>query len=236
METKKLILFVNGYTLGCKPLKPYWTEHGAQFLDAANDFFGGTCTHFFLNGEGAWYSSAKGRKNLAIRELKNAALLSAIRRHEEIFIVTHSMGAAYAEGLLEIHDSLHLKTKLIVHFSPSDAHRLLISDKGKIKRLQMTLKGDRTLNRRNFFVNEEKRKIAGVSVFLFANPDLRKLHPKVGEHDIKKWDSHYDTKTFAYVWEMIRFMDQMLQMGMGVKFPLADCLVLELNGRRIYTV
>ena len=50
--------------------------------------------------------------------------------------------------------------------------------------------------------------IAGVDHYGLLQTDVRTMHPDVSPKDQQNWDFHYDTKTFAVVWEYIRLLQE----------------------------
>ncbi|MFN5418487.1 MAG: hypothetical protein ACK5B9_15625 [Flavobacteriia bacterium] len=208
---KNLIIFVNGYTHNCKPYKAYWTEKGSQFLDAANIYFGGNCSFLFVNGEGAWYSGAKSRyrkgKRFAETELKE--IHTKLTSESKIFFVTHSMGAAFAEGMTEFLVENKLNVAKLVHFSVADAKKIMFSNDSKhIPRVQLNMTLDKTLKKHaNPFTHFLNYKIPEIHVYGEVLSQIEKMHPKVlPKHQIE-WDFHYDTKTFPSVWGYLQQLE-----------------------------
>lgn len=211
MNAQNLIIFVNGYTHGCKPLEPYWTEKGSQFLDAANTYFGGSCIYFFVNGESAWYSSAKSRyrlgKKFALSQLNEIS--GKVGPHGTIFFVTHSMGVAFAEGMTEILVEKNLLVDKLVHFSVADAKKIVFSENSKhIPRVQLNMSLDKTLKKHaNPFTHFLNYKIPDIQVYGEVLSQIEKMHPLILPKHQAEWDFHYDTKTFASVWKYLQQLE-----------------------------
>ena len=203
---RTLLIFVNGYTRGCQPYRPYWTEKGTQFLDAAALYFNTSDFHF-VNGGAPWYSTAgmRFRKGFRYAEQQRGKW----EAYENFCFVSHSMGAAFAEGMAAYFVQQGLKIAEIVHFSVADAESIRIApETASIRRTQLELEGDRTLRQKNRFKWKPVRMIAGVDHYGLLQTDVRTMHPDVSPKDQQNWDFHYDTKTFAVVWEYIRLLQE----------------------------
>ncbi len=156
-----LIIFVNGFTGGkvatgkeaSKPGADYWTP---EFKSAAQEYFGGDDKHVFLDGSHGEYGLSQAWERQAIGKAAGLATAETIKEYlktagdkETIKILTHSMGAAYAEGLIEglIEAGVDPKRiEKVVHLSAADASDISICDKGKdIKRVQLGVDQDYTL-------------------------------------------------------------------------------------------
>lgn len=209
----KRIFFVNGYTRGCQALEPYWTEKGIQFLEAAKNYMGGTCVYAFVNGEGPWYSRAMARfkkgQTYAKQFLATNPTISP--QLETLCFVTHSMGAAFAEGMIAVFAEAGFRIEKIVHFAPADATNLRIpSITRSFSRVQLNLEGDKTLsNIKHPFTHFLNFHIEAVQVYGMACTDVKMLHPNVSPKDQRNWDFHYDSKTFAYVWTYLQHLEDL---------------------------
>lgn len=210
-KDSKLIVFVNGYTYGCFPLKPYWTEKGDQFLNRSATFFGGDNTFYFVNGEGRWYSFAhnrfqQGRKFVLDNSVELLPLFSS---KVEVNFVSHSMGAAFAEGMILELSKLKIPIRNVVHFSVADAQKIEIPKETlHIKRIQLSVSGDKTLRKANPFTPSKKYRIPQVKFYGHLKTNVHQLHPEVLPKDQLKWDFHYDTKTYGYVWDAVKILEQ----------------------------
>lgn len=205
---KSLLIFVNGYTRGCQPLKPYWTEKGLQFLDAAAAYFGASPDFEFVTGQGPWYSSAAMRMRKGYRFASENRV--KFQNYDRLFLVGHSMGCAFAEGMALYFTQHRLQVCEIVHLSAADAESIRIPpETASIPRVQLEMQGDRTLIRKNKFKWKSERMISGVSHYGLLQTDVKRMHPQVSPKDHDRWDFHYDTKTFGVVWEYIRILKDM---------------------------
>lgn len=205
---KTLLIFVNGYTRGCQPLKPYWTEKGPQFLDAASTYFGNLPDLYFVNGEGPWYSSAAMRFRKGYRFASENRV--KFQGYDRLYLVGHSMGCAFAEGMALCLVELGFNVGEIVHFSAADAESIRIpAETASVTRVQLEMQGDRTLQRKNRLKWKPTRMISGVNHYGLLQTDVRAMHPQVSPQHQQKWDFHYDTKTFGVVWEYIRVLKEL---------------------------
>ncbi len=240
-KISKIIFFVNGYTKNCRPLLPYWTEKGSQFLDAANQYFGGNCEFEFVNGEGPWYSSAKFRSNKGklfansfIPELKEK-----LSEKAEIYFVTHSMGSAFSEGMISRFMNADLPVKKVVHLSVADAENIKIADNSlKIQRLQVSISGDKTTRfYANPFAYFKFYKIPAVTIYGEILSNVETFHPTVSKKDQNKWNFHYDTKTFAYVWKYITVLEEIKsinQVSDEILLPKSEYLFKKIHFNKNY--
>ncbi|MEN9302006.1 MAG: hypothetical protein RL264_435 [Bacteroidota bacterium] len=226
-------IFVNGYTGGgAVPYKPYWQGAGRsnmknrdknEFINAAHNYFGDGIGRY-VNGSGdnifsmACTRQAYGRKigkSLAI-EIKNA-----IKNGEdisEINFVTHSMGAATAEGIIEVFMQDPILSKFvengqIVHFSPADADMIKISKNSQhLDRTQINYTGDITLTSKADIKSEDEfggYLIEGVKKIGIVSADVNVLHPFI--KDKINYDFHDDTKTYKEAWNAVRYVNLALR-------------------------
>lgn len=198
-----LVIFVNGYTRGCRPLKPYWMEKGTQFLDGAVAYFGNSPGFYFVNGRGPWYSTAKMRFRAGSSYA--ASRLEEFRSYDRICFVAHSMGCAFAEGMVSVLHEKGFSVAEIVHLSVADARSIKIPAETKyIPRIQLEMQGDRTLTRKRRLGSGPQVSVPGVNAYGLVLTDVYRMHPRVSPKDQQKWDFHYDTKTYGIVWDYIR--------------------------------
>jgi len=132
---------------------------------------------------------------------------------KEINFVTHSMGTAVSEGIIEVfmQDPVLaplVKNGQIVHFSPADADGIVISDNSKeLDRIQINYTGDKTLTKLadNYAPDEYGGYIIdGVKKVGIVNADINVLHPNIT--DKEDYDFHDDTKTYKEAWNAVRFV------------------------------
>ncbi len=123
--------------IGDVPLEGYWE---AGFIAKAKSYFrrrfkslkGKTIrsvSPIFVDGSGDWYSSGKSRfadgetygREILSQELTDMGVTdeNGVQR-KNIFIVSHSMGGAYAEGIVRYLVANRLKVDSVMHFSAAD--------------------------------------------------------------------------------------------------------------------
>ncbi|MBC9930275.1 hypothetical protein [Chitinophaga qingshengii] len=135
-ETEPVILFVNGYWNKDLPMaggdagKEYWAN---KFVTAAQKYFNAQ-KKLFINGANTMLSSGKLRfnegKRIATDRLNNpqSSFHQLIFKEKgaddqfltPVYVVSHSMGAAYAEGIVSVLREQGVKVRKVVHFSPAD--------------------------------------------------------------------------------------------------------------------
>lgn len=201
----RLIIFVNGYTdgpgfLGCKPYAAYWkndNEKGdGEFVDRASDHFGGDKNYTFENGNNTAGSSAATRQKAGYLQVMNNTKVykemidKALANGEEIHFVTHSMGAAYAEGMIDALTELGYKVKDVIHFSPADPSWVDISGAPDVERTQISVTGDLTLSLKD--APSPNTPIPGIKNYAVVDWSVEKYHPKYKSW--RPWDAHFDTK------------------------------------------
>jgi RHS repeat-associated protein len=206
----RLIIFVNGFTYGCEPHRPYWTEKGDQFIDAASSYFHDYNSKLFLNGESFPLYGAARRQTMGQEYVRSNLQIfkDAVARGESINIVSHSMGAAFSEGMIEELANNGITVDKVVHFSAADASDIKIaSNTLGTERIQLTMTGDMTLDDSDPFTAPEARKIPGVDIFGIVKFDVDKMHPNASVTSRNEWDSHYDTKTYGAAFDYVRDLE-----------------------------
>lgn len=214
-KSKHLLILVNGYTGQfdpffpnfCAPLYPYWTEKGEQFLEAAKAYFGGVDRIEFVSGDNHFYSSAKMRKRAGFNYgMKSEANFRA----DQISILGHSMGCAFAEGIAMALHQLGKKLVKIVHFAAADARGILLSeDMKQIPRVQLSLTHDYTLRISDMLTRPKKRMIKGVHRYGIVRFEVDKLHKTARKKERIKWNSHFDTKAYGFVFDFLRDLERL---------------------------
>jgi hypothetical protein len=211
-----MILFINGFILGCEPLRPYWSSSRKdpdEFINAAKAFFNDNHVEAesFINGSGDWFGSKAWSRQSYGRKLGKEILpmINAfLEPGETIKIVSHSMGAATAEGIIETFTSGGLKIEKVVHFAPANANKIRIAEETKtIERLQINATGDLVIERfADPFSKEDALRIPGIKRYGKVKWDPWKLH--TGHMNYLKdrnlpfdLDSHFDLKTYAFVFD-----------------------------------
>lgn len=218
-----MLLFINGYTLGCKPFKPYWSSSDKdpdEFIHAAAAFFNDSkiVPESFINGSGDWFGSmawsrqASGRNFAKKNVLKYKALLED---GETIKIVSHSMGAAFTEGLVSVFVENNIPIEKIIHFAPSDASSIKIDPKTKkIERIQINTSGDIVIEKIvNRYTKKDGFRIPGINKYGKVHWDPWKYHAKHMSYLKEKklplnWDSHFDSKTYAFAFDWVKDLEE----------------------------
>ncbi len=124
-----LIIFVCGYWHSTMPYAGkhwdvrYW---GTSFRDSAKKYFG-TQKEIFINGAGRWHSSGGSRFDSGKRfaedrfaNIESDFYKAVFKEKRKIMIVSHSMGAAYSEGMLNVLVSKGVNVQKVAHLSPAD--------------------------------------------------------------------------------------------------------------------
>ena len=212
------------------PGKPYWTNLGDGFLKESHKYFGDGFGKY-INGSGTWAgSSAQGRQRRGedlgrkiaqdiiaeIEALNNDrnedGTLNTQNDVKELNFVTHSMGAAFAEGMISEfmkHEELKklLENGQIVHFSACDGDKILISEDSKhLNRTQLNFFGDKILRYADpgaIFTGGYR--INGIKKFGVVHSTVKQLHPRVTNES--KYDFHFDGKSNPKVWDFLRILD-----------------------------
>ena len=206
------------------PGKPYWSGFNrSDFTSEAHAYFGDYFEKF-VNGTGSNMLSTASSRQQAGREKGKIIAIELINEIKslnnddnekndvtELNFVTHSMGAAFAEGMIEEfmkHPELAslLKNGQVVHLSACDGDNILISKNSQdLKRTQLNFKYDKTL----WWADKGARNtggyyIEGVQKMGVVNETVKSLHPNVNE---KTFDPHYDSKTWGKAWNYVRALD-----------------------------
>jgi RHS repeat-associated protein len=212
------------------PGKPYWTERGEHFINEAHKYFGDDSNNKFINGTGSSAgSTAQERYRNGVIEGKKMAeeIMKEIRALNsdddptndvtEINMVSHSMGAAHSEGLLQEFMKNEDMAKLllkgqVVHLSACDGDQIKIANNTcDLNRSQLNIMYDKTL----WWADAGARKTAGYHIQDIAKygviaETIQTLHPK---NNPKTYDPHYDTKSWAPIWNYMRALDNRYESG-----------------------
>lgn len=220
-----MIIFVNGYTLGCQPFRPYWSssKNSNEFIEAACTYFSDSTINegSFVNGSGKWFGSlasfryAAGKK-YAIEKLN--FYKQNIQPNEKIHLVSHSMGAAFAEGMIEVFCQNKLPIGKIVHFAPAHARKIKISPAtNKLLRIQLNATEDTIIERfSDPFIHGKKLIIPGVNLYGKVHWNPWFYHPKHMAYVQKmkrkhQQHPHFDLKTYAFVFDWLRDLETLSQ-------------------------
>lgn len=216
-----MILFVNGFTFGCEPFRPYWSssKEPDEFIDAAKTFFkdNHVSEGSFINGSGDWFGSmawsrqASGRK---FARTYSKRLIPLKNSGETLKIVTHSMGAAFAEGMIETLISEGFKIEKVVHFAPAHAKDIRIHPSSKqIDRVQINATGDLTIEKIvSPFTSGDGLRIPGVQKYGKVQWDPWQYHKTYMDYITKKefpfdLDAHFDLKTYDHAFDWVEDLE-----------------------------
>lgn len=220
-----MIIFVNGYTLGCQPFRPYWSssKNPNEFFEAASAYFNDHSikNESFVNGSGKWFGSlasfrySAGKKHAQERINTYKSLLQA---NEKINLLSHSMGAAFAEGMIEVFCENKLPIGKIVHFAPAHARKIKVFPASQqLYRVQINASNDTILERfADPFVRGEKWMIPGIQLYGKVHWNPWVYHPKhmAYVHKMKRKHQqhpHFDLKTYAFVFKWLRDLETLSQ-------------------------
>lgn len=219
-----MILFVNGYILGCEPFRPYWSSSRKdpdEYIKAAKHYFGDdhVVQESFINGSGDWFGSKAWSRQSYGRKL-GLEMIPSLRKiltiGETIKIVSHSMGAASAEGIIETLVEHGFRIEKIVHFAPANAKGIKIPEITKhLDRVQLNASGDLVIERfADPFSKEDDLRIPGIKCYGKVKWDPWKYHP--GHMSYLKdrklpfdLDAHFDLKTYGFVFDWLRDLESL---------------------------
>lgn len=244
------------------PYEPYWRGAYAgqggseQFVDAAKSYLnddGAIMNEKYINGvvDGWDFTTTAKTRQQRGREVgqKQAIELLAMIRNSnveisEINFVSHSMGGAMSEGMIEEFMKHKVLKKLlekgdIIHFSSADADGIKIaSGTEHLHRTQLNYLGDETIAAADFqdgggFISGGYN-IEGVKRFGVVVPPYEK--------DGKRYDWHNETKWYKTSWEALRKLDEMIKenpalLGAEVRIlqeNSSDVLIRISNTEKIY--
>ena len=127
---KSLVVYVNGYWnkdlpyAGEKIGKGYW---GNGLRRKATKEYDNSIKEFFINGADSMFSSGKLRfekgMKFAEERIKNTSskfYTEVIKKKRKIIMISHSMGAAFLEGVMNVIKKENIEIEKVVHFSPAD--------------------------------------------------------------------------------------------------------------------
>lgn len=164
----------------------YWKK---KFVGGAQNYFSDPKQPKFVDGSGAWNSTGQERYDAGYTYAKNN--FSDIKKEifnddgvqtEVLRIVSHSMGAAYSEGMIKYLEEQGVKVETVVHLSAADPSEFTASTKPNT--IQLNYKDDPVLMYKNF---GEAPRIKGADVF--------------GEVDAE--GQHWITKSRESVWDAV---------------------------------
>lgn len=196
------IIFVNGYyntgdgtmpkyisenVIGTVGGEDYW---GNSFIKGAKTFFNDQKTGF-VDGTGAWNSTGEERYNAgyAYAKANLSTITEGIVEGETVKIVSHSMGAAYSEGMVKYLQEQNVAVEQVVHLSAADPSGFSANSSNT---LQLNLENDIVLGYKNI---GENNMIQGVTRFGEVDTDRGYFSDLTS--------SHADTKFKSNVWNMV---------------------------------
>ncbi|WKZ76304.1 MAG: hypothetical protein QY303_05265 [Vicingaceae bacterium] len=200
------IIFVNGYyntgdgtmpryisknVIGTVGGEGYWSS---SFISGAKTFFNDQSTGF-VDGRGAWNSTGEERFNAgyAYAKANLSTITAGMVEGETVKIVSHSMGAAYAEGMIKYLQEQNIAVEKVVHLSAADPSGFSAHNSNT---LQLNLENDIVLGYKNF---GENNMISGVTRYGEVNTERGYFSDLA--------NSHADTKFDAGVWNMVRDLE-----------------------------
>ncbi|TAF31281.1 MAG: hypothetical protein EAZ57_00180, partial [Cytophagales bacterium] len=120
----KKIIFINGKIGGGSPQagEPYWNGKNSSFVTGAKSYYDDNKTHF-TSEDYDYSSSAKERAEdgYAYAKANFETLAGDLADGETFKLVTHSMGAAYGEGIAKYLQEKNITVESIVHINPYQA-------------------------------------------------------------------------------------------------------------------
>ncbi len=202
------IIFVNGYyntgdgtmpksiaqnMIGTTGGQGYW---GSSFVKSAQTFFNDN-NKGFVDGRGAWNSSAEDRFNAgyAYAKANLQTITAGMVEGETVKIVSHSMGGAYSEGMIKYLQEQKIAVEQVVHLSPADPSGFKSSS---APTMQLNLENDAVLMYKNSGSNYM---IPGVDRYGQVSTDRNFVSDYM--------NSHADTKFQSSTWNMVNDLQNM---------------------------
>lgn len=218
-----MIIFVNGYTLGCQPFRPYWSssKNPNEFFEAASAYFNDYTINneSFVNGSGKWFGSLASFRYSAGKKYAQERIItykSLLQTNEKINLLSHSMGAAFAEGMIEVFVQNNIPLGKIIHFAPAHARKIKVFPASQhLFRIQINASDDTILERyADPFVRGEKWLIPGIQLYGKVHWNPWVYHPKHMAYVQKmkrkhQQDPHFDLKTYAFVFDWLRDLERL---------------------------
>ncbi|GEM_PF-4611361 len=131
-----IIIYICGYWNTKMPYagtewgEQYW---GSNLKSSAKRYFGSQ-KEYFINGAGTKFSSGASRFNQGkafaeerFRNTQSKFYNEVFRDKRRIMIVSHSMGGAFAEGVISVLKTKNVNVEKILHLSPADTSGFEIS-------------------------------------------------------------------------------------------------------------
>lgn len=192
-QPEPLILYICGYWNKSMPYagsewgEQYW---GSGLKSSARKYFFNTTKELFINGAGTKFSNASERFQSGRKIAEERFINKSSKFYKEVFqikrrimIISHSMGGAFAEGLIDVLKQQNVNVEKVIHFSPADVSgfRAGLPD----KTFQIDIDWDPVLMYKNF---NDAPNIVGVQSSALAK------NPKNDEF------GHMYTKEQNFVW------------------------------------
>ncbi|QOG89111.1 hypothetical protein HUE46_03320 [Flavobacterium columnare] len=195
-----LIIFVCGYWNKDMPYAgDQWNEKywGKSLREVSKKYFK-TEIEFFLNGAGNWHSQGgtrwKNGEKFATDRYKNQKskfFKEVFKDKRKIMIVSHSMGGAFAEGMISFLVKKGVKVSKVVHLSPADTSQFSVTLPDKTYQIDITW--DPVLSYKNL---DDSQIIRGMKYYgLIQNPK----HDEFG---------HMYTKQETFVWNAFEDLEK----------------------------
>lgn len=211
-----VVIFVNGYyntrkgavigkiiesLIGDKGGRSYW---GQGFINNAVSYFNDRDI-MFVDGRGAFNSSGESRFNAGYKYAQEhySNILSHLEQGEKVNVVSHSMGSAYAEGIIQYLLEQGVSMGQIIHFSPADPADFSASHPNT---LQLNINNDIVLSYKNALSGDI---INGVSRYGLVKTSRSFVS------DIL--NSHADTKYDGNVWNYVKALNSMRMQKNGTE-------------------
>ena len=209
-----LIIFVNGYyntrsglitkyisryIIGNKGGRGYWTN---SFLDRAVSYFNDNNIQF-VDGRGKYNSSGDDRFNAGYKfaQANYANISSTLKGGETIKVVSHSMGAAYAEGIIKYLLKQGISISQVIHFSPADPDDFSALSRNT---LQLNINNDAVLAYKNGLSSNI---IKGVTRYGNVKTEDTFWHDLL--------NSHAQTKSVGNVWNYVEALNNIQMKWIG---------------------
>lgn len=200
INAEPLIIYVCGYWnknipyAGTEWGVNYW---GPQLKNKAKNYFK-TTKELFINGAGTKFSNGKDRlnqgSNFANERLKNTSskfYKEVFNSNRKVMIVSHSMGGAFAEGMLKVLLANSINVQKVLHLSAADTSDFTINLPEKTYQIDITW--DPVLMYKNA---DDFFKIKGIKYSaLVKNPNNDKF-------------GHMYTKEEAFVWNWFEDLEK----------------------------
>ncbi|OWP83499.1 hypothetical protein BWK59_10110 [Flavobacterium davisii] len=199
-----LIIFVCGYWNKDMPYagdqwnEKYWGNGlGNDLKYYAKKHFNNS-KQLFLNGAGNWYSQGgtrwgKGEKFASERfkNEKSKFFKEVYKDKRKILVISHSMGGAFAEGMISSLVKKGVKVNKVVHLSPADTSQFSVTLPDKTYQIDITW--DPVLSYKNL---DDSQTIKGMKYYgLIQNPKNDEF-------------GHMYTKEEAFVWKAFEDLEK----------------------------